>query len=538
VKKNLPVTQVESELPEGAFIYSRTDLKGVVTEANDVYLEVSGFSREEMIGHSHNIVRHPDMPEAAFKDLWQDLKQGLPWQGLVKNRRKDGGFYWVIANISPVREDGKIVGYQSVRSRPTRAQIAAADAAYRRINAGDKSLYVLHGEAVIRSGQRRARLFSFDASLGVLTVGVLLGVLSATLSFCLPSSISFAGGCLSLLSLLYFMLVSAFPLRQRLEQQRAYIASILSSGDLGLVPVRGGDTDELARSAGLLVSSLQATLQGMDNVARELESVMGRARTNATTMRMRCGEQSTSTTSTAAALEELTVSLQEVVANTVHMRDGANLVGDQAKVGVAQSEQAQTAMQLLEQTIRSSVEHIEALSQRSNEIGRITSVIQEIADQTNLLALNASIEAARAGEQGRGFAVVADEVRKLAERTRQATEEIGSMVGAIKSETTVAVDGMRIGAEQIEDGRARVNDVSQSLVSINQQMDVSVERVTTISDAVEQQSRALLDISGNMDQIVIVTDSNLQMAQGTEANAEKLLRAVERMEKAVRQYGI
>jgi aerotaxis receptor len=266
--------------------------------------------------------------------------------------------------------------------------------------------------------------------------------------------------------------------------------------------------------------------------------VMGRARTNATTMRMRCGEQSTSTTSTAAALEELTVSLQEVVANTVHMRDGANLVGDQAKVGVAQSEQAQTAMQLLEQTIRSSVEHIEALSQRSNEIGRITSVIQEIADQTNLLALNASIEAARAGEQGRGFAVVADEVRKLAERTRQATEEIGSMVGAIKSETTVAVDGMRIGAEQIEDGRARVNDVSQSLVSINQQMDVSVERVTTISDAVEQQSRALLDISGNMDQIVIVTDSNLQMAQGTEANAEKLLRAVERMEKAVRQYGI
>jgi aerotaxis receptor len=538
VKKNLPVTQVESELPEGAFIYSRTDLKGVVTEANDVYLEVSGFSREEMIGHSHNIVRHPDMPEAAFKDLWDDLKQGLPWQGLVKNRRKDGGFYWVIANISPVREDGKIVGYQSVRSRPTRAQIEAADAAYRRINAGDRSLYVLHGEGVVRSGQRRARLRSFGSSLWVLTIGVLLGVLASAFSFCLPAALVACGAGVSFVSLMYFLLCSAFPLRQRIEQQRQYIASILSTGDLGLKPVRGGDTDELARVSGLLVSSLQATLQGMDNVAKELQAVMGRARTNATTMRLRCGEQSTSTTSTAAALEELSVSLHEVASNSNQTREVASQVGTQAKIGVTQSGQAQAAMQELAQTIRASVDHIEALSQRSNEIGRITSVIQEIADQTNLLALNASIEAARAGEQGRGFAVVADEVRKLAERTRQATEEIGAMVGAIKSETTVAVDGMRVGADQIESGSARVNDVSQSLASIDQEMVNTVDRVRSISDAVEQQSRALGDISANMDQIVIVTDSNLQMAQGTEENAELLTRAAVRMEKAVRQYGI
>ena len=148
MKKNLPVTNVETLLPENEFIYSRTDLKGQITEANEAFCQVSGFTREEMIGQPHNMVRHPDMPEAAFADMWRDLKAGRPWRGIVKNRRKDGGFYWVVANVSPVRENGQVVGYQSVRSRPAPADIAAADAAYRKINAGDSSLLVVHGRAV------------------------------------------------------------------------------------------------------------------------------------------------------------------------------------------------------------------------------------------------------------------------------------------------------------------------------------------------------------------------------------------------------
>jgi aerotaxis receptor len=192
----------------------------------------------------------------------------------------------------------------------------------------------------------------------------------------------------------------------------------------------------------------------------------------------------------------------------------------------------------LAQTIHASVEQIEALSQRSNEIGRITSVIQEIADQTNLLALNASIEAARAGEQGRGFAVVADEVRKLAERTRLATEEIGKMVGAIKSDTIVAVEGMRVGAAQIETGGERVNEVSLSLARIDQDMMVTVERVSSISIAADEQSQALNDIAVNMEQIAEVTDSNLHLAAAGEERAGMLLRMAERMENAVRQYGL
>ena len=136
MKINMPVTNVETLLPEGEFIYSATDLKGIITEANEAFVGLSGFNREELIGQSHNIVRHPDIPPAAFEDMWRDLKSGRPWRGVVKNRRKDGGFYWVVANVSPIRENNQVVGYQSVRSRPSRDEIIAAEAAYKRVREG------------------------------------------------------------------------------------------------------------------------------------------------------------------------------------------------------------------------------------------------------------------------------------------------------------------------------------------------------------------------------------------------------------------
>lgn len=150
MKSNLPVTNVETHLPDGEFIYSSTDLRGNIVEANEAFATISNYSREEMIGQPHNMVRHPDMPAEAFADMWRDLKAGRPWRGVVKNRRKDGGFYWVVANASPVREHGQVVGYQSVRVRPSREEIAAAEAAYKRIREGDKSLAIEQGRVIKR----------------------------------------------------------------------------------------------------------------------------------------------------------------------------------------------------------------------------------------------------------------------------------------------------------------------------------------------------------------------------------------------------
>ena len=131
MKNNQPVTQREVAFPPNTYLVSRTDLKGIITYANDAFVDISGFSREELIGSSHNIVRHPDMPQAAFADLWATVKQGLPWRGLVKNRCKNGDFYWVDAFVTPIKQDGRTIGYQSVRTPALANRRSVAEAAYR-----------------------------------------------------------------------------------------------------------------------------------------------------------------------------------------------------------------------------------------------------------------------------------------------------------------------------------------------------------------------------------------------------------------------
>lgn len=131
MRSNLPVTDKEVVLSPETLIVSKTDLKGRITYINRDFLEISGFAESELIGEPHNIVRHPDMPVEAFADLWSTLKEERPWTGLVKNRCKNGDYYWVLANASPLFENGQVAGYISVRSMPTREQVAAADNAYR-----------------------------------------------------------------------------------------------------------------------------------------------------------------------------------------------------------------------------------------------------------------------------------------------------------------------------------------------------------------------------------------------------------------------
>ena len=136
MRENLPVTGVEREMRDGMMIVSKTDLKGRITHANHDFVEMSGFSEAELLGQPHNLVRHPDMPPAAFKDLWDTIQAGRPWTGIVKNRCKNGDHYWVEANATPIRENGRIVGYMSVRRKPTREQVTQAEQLYKQLNEG------------------------------------------------------------------------------------------------------------------------------------------------------------------------------------------------------------------------------------------------------------------------------------------------------------------------------------------------------------------------------------------------------------------
>ena len=106
---------VETKVPDNQLIVSRTDLTGVITYANETFAEISGYSVDELVGQHHNIVRHPDMPRSAFKDLWATIRRGEMWKGYVKNLRKDGGYYWVFAEVSGVYKDGELIEYKSMR---------------------------------------------------------------------------------------------------------------------------------------------------------------------------------------------------------------------------------------------------------------------------------------------------------------------------------------------------------------------------------------------------------------------------------------
>ena len=169
MKVNLPITQRERPFPKGCYVVSKTDLKGVTTYANDAFIELSGFARDELIGKSHNIVRHPDMPPQAFEDLWRTIKADLPWQGTVKNRCKNGDHYWVHAFVVPVRENDQTVGYMSVRTEPSRAAITFAEGLYQQLNKTKAALDT--SPSRLKRISIKTRLLAVMTLMGLLLIG-------------------------------------------------------------------------------------------------------------------------------------------------------------------------------------------------------------------------------------------------------------------------------------------------------------------------------------------------------------------------------
>ncbi|MBI4985503.1 MAG: methyl-accepting chemotaxis protein [Rhodocyclales bacterium] len=169
MKNNQPVTQREISFPSGTYLVSKTDAKGIITYANDAFIGISGFTAAELIGRNHNLVRHPDMPPQAFRQLWDTVGDGRPWRGIVKNRTKDGDHYWVDAVVVPIRQNDRNVGYMSVRSAPSRAQIDAAAALYARLNRGQGRLDA--GGNWVRRLSLRARLVGVMAFMALMIVG-------------------------------------------------------------------------------------------------------------------------------------------------------------------------------------------------------------------------------------------------------------------------------------------------------------------------------------------------------------------------------
>ncbi|MGR9014356.1 MAG: methyl-accepting chemotaxis protein [Gammaproteobacteria bacterium] len=180
MKINKQVTDVEHILTDSDSIVSNTDLKGVITYINDTFIRISGYSRQELMGVSHNIVRHPDMPPEAFADLWRSMKAGRPWSGIVKNRCKNGDYYWVLANAAPIHENDRVVGYMSVRSKADRDQVNAAEAAYRLFREGKAHKLKIQNGKIVKDSLLTE--FKLVTDVNIKThLGVIIGLLSVLL---------------------------------------------------------------------------------------------------------------------------------------------------------------------------------------------------------------------------------------------------------------------------------------------------------------------------------------------------------------------
>lgn len=538
MRNNQPITQQETIVPDGVFIYSRTDTRGTIIEANKAFAEISGFEQSEMLNQPHNMIRHPDMPAEAFADMWSNLKAGRPWSGLVKNRRKDGGFYWVRANASPVRENGQIVGYQSVRTPPSREDIATAEKLYRLIRQGDRSIRIEAGRVVRNKAVWRSLATDFSIQLYLTLILLMVSLLATFLTAANPLTYALTG--LALLAGLWQMLFTLPGTLTRLKQLHQFLLQALSTGDLraALNPQHSDIISMIAADLDNQTAAVAATLKVMQNAANNVRSTSDSLEQSVKELASSASQQTERTTASASTVEQLASSIGLIASHAHDTEAVTRDVGSKAREASLLSDHASETIRALAVSVADSAETVEQLGIRTRDIGTVANVIKEIADQTNLLALNAAIEAARAGETGRGFAVVADEVRKLAERTASATLEIDKMITRIQADTSGAVDSMRQSATQVNASVELVHQAHAVLDVISTQMAQAVSMMEDISHSADEQKAGMEEFERGLESMATLASQNLQVAQDTQSAANRLQLNVARTSKAVAQYRV
>ncbi len=520
MKKNLPVTGQERTYDKDVAIISTTDLKGIITYANPEFVEVSGFTEEELIGRNHNIIRHPDMPPAAFKDLWETVKQGQPWHGMVKNRCKNGDHYWVDAFVTPIWDNGEISGYQSVRTLPTRDQIDDAETLYREINA--KKIERLPKRRRLTDVSLRSRIWGatiftvFLIGLGAFAGWQSLGS-NPEPGLSLWQQLAFA----ALLAAAGSSLVTAWLIQTTALDVLKQIGAItrgIAGGNLRH-PIEVKSDDELGQTL-LGLKLMQARLRTVfGQFADTAKHVSGTAEQLSNTSRSTqkgMEQQQSEVEQAATAMTEMSATVQEVAANTEQAAASADEAAQHSENGAAVVTRTQQTIQDLAEEVHKSEDVIRSLEATSTDIGQIMDVIKSIAEQTNLLALNAAIEAARAGDKGRGFAVVADEVRALSMRTQEATEQIQGMIQKLNGGIEQAVDVMGRGQAQAsrsvteaEETHAALNNIRQSVVTINDMMHQIATAATQQSSVAEEINRNLVNVTTESQSVAQISQVNV-----------------------------
>jgi aerotaxis receptor len=502
MRKNLPVTKTERFLKPGEYIVSKTDLQGKILYVNRPFIEISGFTEEELIGADHNIVRHPDMPTEAFFDLWSTLKKGQPWRGMVKNRCQNGDYYWVEASANPIWEQGKIIGYMSLRACPSREQVRQAEQIYALFRKNQAKGLSIEQGLVRRTGLaglwhkvKPIRLSQQSAWLLTIQALALLGYAAGQLGW-LPEQLGtqLSLAVLALTGLAQFLLLRTGVLPQL--RQAAVQCQMIAAGQLELNKAvqQPNELGALQHAIHTMAANLQSIVTDVRQASVELSQAASSVSDTAGQLSQVSSEQAASVEETSAAVEELTVSIASTSQNAKQTQQISSQTAEAAQEG------GETVIQTLAA--------MKSIAERIN-------VIDDIAYQTNLLALNAAIEAGRAGVYGRGFAVVAAEVRKLAEHSRKSAAEIDEVTN-----TSVYV------AE-------RSGELLQDIVPAVAKTSILIEDIAT---ACVEQSEGVEQINQSMAQLNTLTEKNAASAYQLAETASGMTEQSSQLEQLMRFF--
>jgi aerotaxis receptor len=516
VRKNLPVTQCEYAFPAGRTLVSVTDLKGRITYCNAAFVEVSGYEADELTGQPHNLVRHPDMPAEAFRDLWATVSSGRPWTALVKNHRKNGDHYWVCPNVTPMRHGDQVTGYLSVRTQPSRADIAGAEALYAAMRTEAERGAVVHALNCGRIQRRDwrghvARCLppaeaTIAVALNLASCALACGMAVAAATGLLPWSAAAVAG---LGAALAGALVSR---RWTLRPFRAVVddANRLASGDLvHRVAVDGsGPAGDLQRALMQMSVNLRTvvldTLTGIASVRESAHEISAGNQD----LSARTESQAASLQQTAASMEQINGTVRQSAASAL---EGARMAQDTGAIA-RRSHAAVTDV----------VHAMEEIAGSSHEIEAIVAVVEGVAFQTDILSLNAAVEAARAGEAGRSFAVVATEVRALATRTANAVRDIRSII----AQSSARVEQ---GSAHSRDARERMNEALTSVTRV----DAVLGEINCSS---QQQELGVAQVNEAVAQMDSITQSNAAMVEQLAASAKSLESQVDAVDRSMKIF--
>ncbi|HJW72982.1 MAG TPA: PAS domain-containing methyl-accepting chemotaxis protein [Geothrix sp.] len=469
MRMNEPVTQREVQFdPEEALI-SKTDLKGFITYANEAFVQVSGFTLGELLGQPHNLVRHPDMPSEAFQDLWQTIQSGRPWTGIIKNRCKNGDHYWVFADVTPVREAGRVVGYMSTRARPEPAARAEAEARYRRLKQGlgDQPGWAERLQGIPVS--TRFRLLFLIQAAGALGCFIYAGLTREV-------DVLLAG--------LLWLVTAGISWREsrRVVSALTNLTKAMEGCDLRVqLPQQGArELRDMAHAFNVLngrfrrvIRNLAWISKGMVDQSLTLGSAIEELSASLHSMVQNSKNQESSSEVMASGMTEIAASVSEIASSARLIEHQAEETDQAAAREEKAGEELSTAMH--------------GIREATTQMGKAVTVIHEIARQTNLLSLNAAIEAAKAGHQGAGFAVVAEEVRKLAERSAGAAKEITDLIAQCNE---TVEEGSELVGVAVGEGR-KSHVLADRLLVMSHEIEHATEEQTTAAHEVAKQTDAI-----------------------------------------------